>query len=88
MECISAAGKYISSTIVKQTRTAIEADKERKKKKRRLNFEPQNPPKPPHGPRALIAYGQNDLPGETTISFSNTGLATPRILEAWARKFN
>jgi hypothetical protein len=37
---------------------------------------------------ALFAYGQNDLPGRTTIAFPDTGLATPCILQAWAKKFN
>lgn len=89
MECISAAGEYISSTIVKQTRSAIEEDKERKKKKRKSNSEQlRSTQMPPREPRALIAYGQNDLPERTTIAFSETGLATPRILEGWAKKFN
>jgi hypothetical protein len=29
---------------------------------------------------ALFAYGQNDLPGRTTIAFPDTGLTTPCIL--------
>ena len=88
MECISARAEYISSTIVKQTRTAIEADKNRRNKRKKPNPEPEQPQKPPREPRALLAYGQNDLPGDTTIAFSDTGLATPRILAAWAKKFN
>jgi hypothetical protein len=57
-------------------------------KEKKPNSEPERPRKLPREPWALFAYGQNDLPGRTTIAFSNAGLATPRILQAWAKKFN
>ena len=58
---------------MKQTRTAIEADKNRRNKRRKPNPEPEQPQKPPREPRALLAYGQNDLPGNTTCLYPRRG---------------
>jgi hypothetical protein len=40
------------------------------------------------GKVVLEGYAQNDLDGEAILGFSDTGLATPALIQAWLRKFN